>query len=102
MSDIVDDLLHLSEHPNSDPKCHRRQTIRRLVLALVTMADHGLGLDESQHRASIMQLASIVGDMAGKIAQADDVTFSAIVREAAMLVRSLQRRQAEMTRFTAH
>ncbi|WP_442219891.1 hypothetical protein [Rhizobium sp. 2YAF20] len=66
------------------------------------MADRGVGLDEAQHRASIMQLASIVGDMAGKIVQADDLTFSAIVKEAATLVVRQQRRQTEMTRFTMH
>jgi hypothetical protein len=40
--------------------------------------------------------------MTGRIAEADDATFSAIVREAAMLIRSLQRRQADAARFTVH
>ncbi|MBX5156707.1 MULTISPECIES: hypothetical protein [unclassified Rhizobium] len=102
MSDIVDDLLRLSEDPNSDPKSRRRQTMERLVQTLLTMADAEIGPEEAQHRHSIIHLTTIIGDMTGTIAEADDPTFAAIVREAAVLIRSLQRRQADAARFTVH
>jgi flagellar biosynthesis regulator FlaF len=102
MSDIVDDLIRLSEDPSADPRDRRRQTMERLIQTLLDMADNGIGPEEAQQRASIIHLTTIIGDMTGRIAQADDQTFSAIVREAAMLVRSLQRRQADATKSTVH
>jgi len=102
MSDIVADLLRLSEDPNADPKTRRRQTMERLVQTLLDMADAATGPEAGRYRGSIIHLTTIISDMTGRIAQADDVTFSAIVREAAMLVRGLQQRQADAARFTVH
>ncbi|ABC93222.1 hypothetical protein RHE_PC00015 (plasmid) [Rhizobium etli CFN 42] len=84
------------------PRSRRRQTMERLVQTLLAMADAEIGPDEAQHRHSIMHLTTIIRDMTGRIAEADDTTFAAIVREAAMLIRSLQRRQADAARFTVH
>ncbi|TBF43691.1 hypothetical protein ELG72_32040 (plasmid) [Rhizobium leguminosarum] len=102
MSDIVADLLRLSEDPNADPRTRRRQTMERLVQTLLAMADTEMGSEDPQHRHSIIHLTTIIREMTGRIAEADDVTFSAIVREAAMLILSLQRRQADAARFTVH
>ncbi|ARO33060.1 hypothetical protein NXC14_PB00237 (plasmid) [Rhizobium sp. NXC14] len=102
MSDIVADLLRLTEDPNADPRSRRRQTINHLVQALLAMADSQLGLEDAQNRHSMIHLTTIIRDMTGRIADADDVTFSAIVREAAMLIRSLERRRADAAKFTVH
>ncbi|MBB3646432.1 hypothetical protein FHX14_002629 [Rhizobium sp. BK619] len=102
MSDIVDDLLRLSEDPHADPRSRRRQTMERLVETLLAMADAEIGPGEVQHRHSIIHLTMIIRDMTGRIAEADDPTFAAIVREAAMLIRSLQRRQADAAGCTVH
>ncbi|SCB58204.1 hypothetical protein GA0061105_104128 [Rhizobium aethiopicum] len=102
MSDIVADLLRLSEDPNADPRSRRRQTMDRLVQALLAMADSQFGPEDAQNRHSIIHLTTVIRDMTGRIADADDATFSAIVREAAMLIRSLERRRADAARFTVH
>ncbi|MBX4904792.1 hypothetical protein HJA83_26140 [Rhizobium bangladeshense] len=102
MSHIVADLLRLSEDPNADPRSRRRQTMDRLVQALLAIADSQFGPDDAQNRHSISHLTAIIRDMTGRIADADDATFSAIVREAAMLIRSLERRRADVARFTVH
>ncbi|PDV87801.1 hypothetical protein CO652_13870 [Rhizobium sp. H4] len=102
MSDIVDDLLRLSEDPDADPRSRRRQIMERLVQTLLTRVDAEIGLEEARHRQSIIHLTTIIRDMTGRIAEADDPTFAAIVREAAMLIRSLQRRRADAASFTAH
>ncbi|MBP2448985.1 hypothetical protein [Rhizobium leguminosarum] len=80
MSDIVDDLLRLSEDPNADPRSRRRQTMERLVQTLLAMADAEIGPEEAQHRHSIIHLTTIIRDM----------------------IRSLQRRRADAARFTVH
>ncbi|OWV89130.1 hypothetical protein ATY78_19580 [Rhizobium sp. R635] len=102
MSDIIADLLRLSEDPNADPRSRRRQTMNRLVDSLLAMADSQFGPEDAQNRHSIIHLTTIIRDMTGRIADADDATFSAIVREAAMLIRSLERRKADAARFTVH
>lgn len=101
MSDIIADLLRLSEDPNADPKTRRRQTMERLVQTLLDMADAATGPDAGRYRGSIIHLTTIISNMTGKIAQADDAAFSAIVREAAMLIHGLQQRQADAV-FTVH
>ncbi|EGE57681.1 hypothetical protein RHECNPAF_41004 [Rhizobium etli CNPAF512] len=75
--------------------------MERLVQTLLAMAEVEIGPDEAQHRHSIIHLTTIIRDMTGRIAEADDTTFAAIVREAAM-IRSLQRRRADAARFTVH
>jgi|GEM_PF-1915370 len=75
MSDIIDDLLRLSEDPNVDPRCRRRQTMERLVETLLAMADAEIGPEEVQHRYSIIHLTTIIRDMTGRIAEADDTTI---------------------------
>ncbi|MEF0941909.1 hypothetical protein [Rhizobium sp. BR 362] len=102
MSDIVADLLRLREDPNADPRSRRRQTMDCLVQALLAMADSEFGPEDAQSRQSILHLTTIIRDMTERIAEADDATFSAIVREAAMLIRSLERRRADAARFTVH
>ncbi|ANL31824.1 hypothetical protein AMC90_PD00799 (plasmid) [Rhizobium phaseoli] len=76
--------------------------MERLVQALLSMANAEIGPDEAHHRHSIIHLTTIIRDMTGRIAEADDTTFAATVREAAMLIRSLQRRRADAARFTVH
>ncbi|MBB4575901.1 hypothetical protein GGI59_004263 [Rhizobium lentis] len=90
MSDIIDDLLRLSEDPNADPRSRRRQTMERLVQALLAMADAEIGPEEAQDRHSIIHLTTSFHDMTGRIAEADDTSFAAIVGEAAMLIHSLR------------
>jgi hypothetical protein len=102
MSDIVDDLLRLSVHPGVDPKEHRRHIIERLVQTLSKMANDAAGSGDIQHQLPIVRLVGVVKEMTVMIAEADDASFSAIVREAALLVRTLQRRQLEMAKFTIH
>lgn len=102
MSDIIADLLRLSEDPNADPRTKRRQTMERLVQTLLDMANAATGPEAGHYRSSITHLTTIIGGMTDRIAQADDTTFSAIVREAAMLVHSLQQRQADAAVFTVH
>lgn len=58
--------------------------------ALLAMADAEIGPEEAQHRHSIIHLTTSIHDMTGRIAEAEDTTFAAIVREAAMLIRSLR------------
>lgn len=62
---------------------------------LLAMAYAEIGPEEARHRQSIIHLTTIIRDMTGRIAEADDPTFAAIVREAAMLIRSLQRRRTD-------
>ncbi|ULR47704.1 hypothetical protein [Rhizobium sp. K102] len=95
MSDVIDDLLRLSEDPDADPRSRRRQIMERLVQTLLAMVDAEIGPKETRHRQSIIHLMTIIRDMTGRIAEADDPTFAAIVREAAMLIRSLQRRRTD-------
>jgi predicted histidine transporter YuiF (NhaC family) len=76
--------------------------IQRLVQTLLTMADAEIGPEEAQHRHSIIHLTTIIRDMTGRIAEADDPTFAAIVREAAVLIRSLERRQTDAAGCTVH
>ncbi|MBX5223179.1 hypothetical protein HJC06_18545 [Rhizobium sp. NLR9b] len=101
MSDIVADLLRLSEDPNADPRSRRRQTMERLVHALLRMTDSQVGPEDAHSRQSLLHLTTIIRDMTTRIAEAD-ATFSAIVREAAMLIRSLERRRTDAARFTVH
>lgn len=98
MSDIVMDLLRLSEHPDADSREYRRQIIERLVRTLTEMAGDGA----KEKSIPIMRLTMVINDMAGRIAEADDASFSAIVKEAAMLLRTLHRRKEDMARFTVH
>jgi hypothetical protein len=66
------------------------------------MASDAAGSGDIQHQLPIVRLVGVVKEMTVMIAEADDASFSAIVREAALLVRTLQRRQQEMAKFTIH
>ena len=102
MSDIVNELLRLSDHPGIDRKGHRRHVIERLVQTLTKMANDAAGTGDVQHQLPVLRLVGVVKEMTVMIAEADDASFSAIVREAALLVLTLQRRQQEMAKFTVH
>lgn len=102
MSDLVNDLLHLSDDPAMDSRESRRQVIDRLVQTLTEMMTAFVSHDDSQHSISIVRLVSVLQGMTSRIADADDATFSAIVRESALLLHTLERRRQEMARFTVH
>lgn len=102
MRDVMDDILRLDESASADTRRYRRQVIERLVWALVDITERQGSVYEPNHRALIMRLTMIVGDMTARINQADNATFSAIIREAAMLVSLLRRRQPETAVFTVH
>lgn len=92
MSDFVKNLLCLSDDPGAASRDERRKAMKQLVEMLLVMAE--TGGDDVRERALVIRLTEIIGGMTVKIAQADDATFSAIVKEAAMLVQSLQQRHA--------
>lgn len=100
MSDFIKNLLCLSDAPAAASSHERRQAMNQLVKMLLAMAE--TGGDDARERALVIRLTEIIGDLTGKIAQADDATFSAIVKEAAMLVQSLQQRHAGGTAFRIH
>src|ERR1700712_5703059 len=101
MSDSIDDFPPVNE-PDNDRKRHRRHAMATLVEILVDVSS-GLGdPEDAKHRAAITQLTTVIGDMTGRIARADDRGVAAIMTEAATLVRGLQHREAKLTRATVH
>ncbi|MBB4273497.1 hypothetical protein [Rhizobium mongolense] len=101
MSDLVSDLLHLSNDRGADAK-ERRQFIDRLIRALMEMATVLAPNDDHQSPIPVLRLIDVIEGMISSIADADDATFSAIVEEIALLLRTLERHRQEMARFTVH
>jgi hypothetical protein len=102
MPDNVDALLRLSEEQHPDSKSHRRRVMAGIVQAMIDLAGGGGVRDEVHQHTAIMQLTAIISNMTDKVAEADDATFSAIVKETALLLCTLQRRQADMTGHATH
>lgn len=102
MRDVMDNILGLDGSASADTRRYRRQVIERLVWALVDITERQGSVYEPNHRALIMRLTIIIGDMTARISHADNAAFSTIIREAAMLVSLLQRRQPETAVFTVH
>jgi hypothetical protein len=100
--DIIEEILQLDKSSAADTRRYRRQIVERLVWALVDITERQGSLSEPNHRALIMRLSVIISGITAKIAQADNATFSAIIREAAVLVSALQRRQLETAALTMH
>lgn len=97
-ADIDDVLLGGSD---MTPRSRRRQVIGQLVRALSDII-HRLDGQEERSQASIVRLTATLQAMTDSIATADDITFSAIMREAALLIRTLKHRQTDFTPFTIH
>ncbi|TCU33544.1 hypothetical protein [Rhizobium azibense] len=102
MSDLVSDLLHLSDDQGADARERRRQLIDRLVRELMEMARFFVSHQNRQPPVPVLRLIAVVEAMTSSIADADDATFSAIVEEIALLLRTLERYRQEMARFTVH
>ncbi|CAN7650486.1 hypothetical protein [Pararhizobium sp. LjRoot238] len=102
MSDLINDPLHLSDAPAMGSREDRRQVIERLVHAMMQMVTAFESHGDAQHLIPIVQLIAVIEEMAGRIADADDATFSAIVEETASLLRTLEQRRQEMAIFTVH
>ncbi|AJD44223.1 hypothetical protein RGR602_PC00176 (plasmid) [Rhizobium gallicum bv. gallicum R602sp] len=102
MSDLVKELLHLSDDPAISHRESRRQLIDRFVHALTEMTTVFVSDDDRQPPIPVMRLIAMIEGMTSSIADADDTTFSAIVEELALLLRTLERHRQEMARFTVH
>ncbi|MHC2296052.1 hypothetical protein [Rhizobium mongolense] len=102
MSDLVSDLLNLSDDRGADAKERRHQLIDRLIRALMEMATVLAPHDDRQSPIPVLRLIDVIEGMTSSIADADDATFSAIVEEIALLLRTLERHRQEMARFTVH
>ncbi|RFB87138.1 hypothetical protein B5K11_27420 [Rhizobium leguminosarum bv. trifolii] len=99
-SDIEDALL--ADAPReATPRDRRREMVDKIVLTLGEFIND-LDTRDERWRASVGQLVAIVQTMSDSIASADDKTFTAIMREAALLMRTLKERQAYFSKFTIH
>ncbi|GGD88733.1 hypothetical protein [Rhizobium anhuiense] len=99
-SDIEDALL--ADGPrDATPRDRRREMVDKIVL---TLGEFISGLDgrDERSRASVGQLMAILQTMTDSIASADDKTFTAIMREAALLMRTLKERQTYFSKYTIH
>jgi hypothetical protein len=92
-------LFDASEQPLSQAR--RRQIINHLVQTLAGLAA-GMEGENEVSQESISRLIAILRAMSESIASADDTTFNAIMREAALLVRAVRERQAYFSQFTVH
>ncbi len=96
----LEEVLRLRDKRDATPG-DRRRIISHLVVMLSGMTYPMNGYDE-RSQISIERLTAVIQAMTNSIATADDATFSAIVREAALLIRTLRHRQADFSRSTIH
>ncbi|MGM4914302.1 hypothetical protein [Rhizobiales bacterium] len=82
-------------------QARRRQIIDEIVRTLAALAE-GLEGQNGVSQESIGRLIGILQTMSDGIASADDATFNAIMREAALLIRAVRDRQAYFSQFTVH
>lgn len=97
----IEEFLRPGSDRHVTPEGHRRQIIAQLVTTLSELIPE-LNDQDERSQVSIRRLIAIFQSMTGSIAMADDVTFSAIMREAALLVRALRDRQADFSKFAIH
>jgi hypothetical protein len=106
LSDFIDDLLQPNGANKTEPAVRgseaRRRVIEQLVEVLTQTADASLSMTSEHHHQTIVRLTGMIKDMTAQIAEADEASFSAIVQEAAMLVRTLQHRGEALRQFTMH
>ncbi|NTI46359.1 hypothetical protein G6L94_32525 [Agrobacterium rhizogenes] len=102
MRDVLEEILLLEESSAGDTRRYRRQVIEKLVWALLDIIELQRDLNGSDHRALIMRLTTIVGTMTAEITQADDATFSTIIREAVIVVSALRSRQLQTSPLDIH
>ncbi|MGV1861586.1 hypothetical protein [Rhizobium rhizogenes] len=102
MRDVLEEILRLEESFAGDARRYRRQVIEKLVWVLLDITERQRDLNAWDHRALIMRLTMIVGTMTVKITQADDATFSAIIREAVVVVSALRSRQLQTSALNTH
>lgn len=72
-----------------------------IVRTLGALAE-GLEGQNEVSRDSVGRLIGILQTMSGSIASADDATFTAIMREAGLLIRAVRERQTYFSQFTVH
>jgi len=79
----------------------RREIVNELVQTLTCLAE-GLDGQDEVHQQSVARLIGVLRTMSDSIASADHTTFSAIMSEAALLIRAVRERQAYFSKFTVH
>ncbi|MBB3444521.1 hypothetical protein [Rhizobium sp. BK379] len=82
-------------------RARRRAIIDELVRTLAGLAE-GLDGNNGVSQESVAHLIGIFRTMSDSIASADDATFSAIMHEAALLIKAVRERQVHVSRFTVH
>ncbi|MBB3659886.1 hypothetical protein FHX15_005155 [Rhizobium sp. BK650] len=82
-------------------QARRREIIDELVRTLAGLAE-GLESRNGGSDEAVVRLIGVLRSMSESIATADDATFSAIIREAGLLIRAVRERQAYFSRFTVH
>ncbi|MQB45882.1 hypothetical protein DXT94_28580 [Rhizobium sp. ICMP 5592] len=92
----------LEERSAGDARRYRRQVIEKLVWVLLDITERQRDINGPDHRALIMRLTAIVGTMTAKITQADDATFSTIIRDAVIVVGTLRSRQFQTSPLNIH
>jgi hypothetical protein len=102
MFDGNDAFLRLSEEQHPDSKSCRRKLMTGIVEAMIDVVAGGVDRDETQKRMSVTDLSEIISNMTDVAARADDATFSGIVKEAALLLCTLQHRHAAVAGHTTH
>ncbi|NTG04916.1 hypothetical protein G6L08_34460 [Agrobacterium rhizogenes] len=102
MRDVLEEILLLEQSSADDARRYRRQVIEKLVWVLLDITERQRNFDGSDHRALIMRLTTIVATMTAKITQADDATFSTIIREAVIVVGALGSRQLQTCPLYIH
>ncbi|NTF66025.1 hypothetical protein [Rhizobium rhizogenes] len=102
MRDVLEEILRLEESSAGDARWYRRQVIEKLVWVLLDITERQRDFNGSDHRALIMRLTTIVGTMTVKITQADDATFSRIIREAVIVVSALRSPRLQTSPLNIH
>jgi hypothetical protein len=98
--DLEDTVLDAAGDPPAG-QVRRREIIGEIVRTLGALAE-GLEGQNEVSRASVGRLIGILQTMSGSIASADDATFTAIMREAGLLIRAVRERQTYFSQFTVH
>jgi hypothetical protein len=97
------DVKETAPAGGDDPsrRARRREIIDELVRTLAGLAE-GLDGNNGVSQESVAHLIGILRTMSDSIASADDATFSAIMHEAALLIRAVRERQIHVSRSTVH